>query len=95
MGTFRATPKVAEVRAEHLLTELLIHQGWDTRRPPNGDLLRQHEYKDHVHLLDVFVGISKKGGGGDALPEAILVGSARESVRHPGFIGFPRLGTSG
>ncbi len=73
MGTFRATPKVAEVRAEHLLTELLISQGWDTRRPPNGELLRQQEYKDHSHLLDVFVGISKSGGSGSGLPEAILV----------------------
>ena len=36
--------------AEVLLTELLASQGWDTRRPPNGEMLRQHEYKDHAHL---------------------------------------------
>lgn len=73
MGTRRAIPKVAEIRAEHLLTELLTSQGWDVRRPPNGEVLRQHEYKDHPHLLDVFVGISKSGRGGSGLPEAILV----------------------
>src|SRR5690606_34754876 len=47
-------------------------QGWDTRRPPNGDLLRQHEYKDHDHLAAVLRGISKSGKG-DGLPEAFLV----------------------
>src|SRR5579872_676049 len=73
MGTNRSAPKVAEIRAEHLLTELLVSQGWDVRRPPNGEVLRQHEYKDHPHLLDVFVGISKSGRGGSGLPEAILV----------------------
>ena len=65
--------RVAEVRSEHLLTELLTAQGWDIRRPPVGELLRQQEYKDHSHLLDAFRGRSKKGGGGDALPEAVLV----------------------
>jgi len=65
--------RVAEVRTEHLLTELLRAQGWDDRRPPNGELLRQQEYKDHQHLLDAFRGRSKKGGGGDALPEAVLI----------------------
>jgi type I restriction enzyme M protein len=65
--------RVAEVRAEHLLTELLEAQGWDTRRPPNGELLRQHEYKDHRHLFEIFRGSSKSGGKGDALPEAVLI----------------------
>jgi type I restriction enzyme M protein len=68
--------RVAEVRTELLLTELLTAQGWDVRRPPNGELLRQQEYKDHPHLLDAFKGRSKKGGGGDALPEAVLVDRA-------------------
>lgn len=63
--------RVAEVRAEHLLTELLMAQGWDCRRPPNGELLRQQEYKDHPHLKGIFA--SKSGGGGDGLPEAVLV----------------------
>ncbi len=70
--------RVAEVRAEHLLTDLLEVQGWDCRRPPAGELLRQQEYKDHPHLLDAFRGKSKSGGGGAALPEAVLVD--RESL---------------
>ena len=66
--------RVSEVRAEHLLTELFQAQGWDTRRPPNGELLRQHEYKDHAHLREVFRGRSKTAAGlGDGLPEAVLV----------------------
>ena len=67
--------RVAEVRTEHLLTELLESQGWDCRRPPAGELLRQHEYKDHGHLLEIFKGRSKTGTG-DGLPEAILVDRA-------------------
>ena len=70
------TARAAEVRTEVLLTELLKAQGWDDRRPPNGELLRQQEYKDHPHLLDIFKGRSKKGGGGDGLPEAVLVDRA-------------------
>lgn len=65
--------RIAEVRAEHLLTELLTAQGWDCRRPPNGEMLRQHEYKDHGHLEVIFKGKSKGPGGGDGLPEAVLV----------------------
>lgn len=65
--------RIAEVRAEHLLTELLTAQGWDTRRPPNGELLRQHEYKDHAHLIDAFKGRGKSKKGGDGLPEAVLI----------------------
>lgn len=68
-----ARARVAEVRAEHLLTELLTAQGWDTRRPPNGELLRQHEYKDHAHLRDVFLHRSKVTMIGHGLPEAVLV----------------------
>lgn len=66
-------PRIAEVRTEVLLTELLTAQGWETRRPPNGELLRQQEYKDYPHLLDAFKGRSKAKGGGDALPEAVLL----------------------
>ena len=64
--------RVAEVRAEELLTELLRSQGWDTRRPPAGEMLRQHEYKDHAHLAAILRGISKSGAG-DGKPEAFLV----------------------
>jgi predicted RNA methylase len=65
--------RIAEVRAEHLLTELLSVQGWGASRPPKGDLLRQQEYKDYPHLLEIFKGKSKSSGGGDGLPEALLV----------------------
>lgn len=65
--------RVAEVRSEHLLTELLSAQGWDCRRPPNGELLRQHEYKDHDHLREVFKNRSKVTAIGYGLPEAVVV----------------------
>lgn len=65
--------RVSEVRAEELVGELLVSQGWDTKRPPQGDLLRQQEYKDHEHLAEIFKGQSKRGGSGYGLPEAILV----------------------
>ena len=68
-----ARPRVSEVRAEHLLTELLASQGWDCRRPPNGEMLRQHEYKDHSHLRDVFLHRSKVTMIGHGLPEAVVV----------------------
>lgn len=68
-----ALPRVSEVRAEHLLTELLKAQGWDCRRPPNGELLRQQEYKDHSHLRDVFLHRSKVTMIGHGLPEAVVV----------------------
>lgn len=68
-----ARPRVSEVRAELLLTELLHVQGWDIRRPPNGEMLRQHEYKDHSHLRNVFLHKSKVTMIGHGLPEAVLV----------------------
>lgn len=68
-----ARSRVSEVRAEHLLTELLKAQGWDCRRPPNGEMLRQHEYKDHTHLRDVFLHKSKVTMIGHGLPEAVMV----------------------
>lgn len=67
------TERIAEVRAEELLTELLRSQGWDLRKPPNGEMLRQQEYKDYPHLLEILRGISKSGGTGDGKPEAFLV----------------------
>ena len=65
--------RISEIRAEHLLTEMLVSQGWDTRKPTTGDLLRQQEYRDHPHLVEVLQGRGKAGRGGDALPEGILV----------------------
>ena len=64
--------RIAEVRAEHLLTELLSAQGWEASRPPRGDLLRQQEYKDFPHLLEIFKGKKQVRGrrgrfaGGDS-----------------------------
>lgn len=72
--------RVAEVRAEHLLTELLTAQGWGVQSPPRGELLRQQEYKDYPHLLDIFRGNSKSAKGGDGLPEAILVDDSNEPL---------------
>lgn len=72
--------RVAEVRAEHLLTELLSAQGWNTLSPPKGDLLRQQEYKDFPHLFDIFKGNSKSSRGGDGLPEAVLVDENMEPL---------------
>lgn len=68
-----AKVRVSEVRAEHLITELLASQGWDCRRPPNGEMLRQQEYKDHSHLRDVFLHRSKVTMIGHGLPEAVIV----------------------
>lgn len=65
--------RIAEVRAEDLLIDLLQAQGWDVRKPPAGEMLRQHEYKDHPHLLEILRGISKSGGPGDGRPEGFLV----------------------
>ena len=47
-----ATARVAEVRSYSLIEELLSTQGWDLRRPPQGDVLAQHEYKDYESLKD-------------------------------------------
>jgi len=65
--------RVAEVRTENLLTEMLNARGWDTRRPPAGETLRQHEYKDQAHLRDIFLGRSKVRAIGHALPEAVVL----------------------
>lgn len=72
--------RVAEVRAEHLLTELLTAQGWSTQSPPKGELLRQQEYKDFPQLFDIFRGNSKTARGGDGMPEALLVDESMQPL---------------
>lgn len=67
--------RVSERRTEHLLGEILTAQGWDLRRPPQGDLLRQQEYKAFPALAEIFKAASKTGAG-SGLPEAILVDKA-------------------
>lgn len=55
-----------------MLNDLLDSQGWDRRRPPQGDLLFQHEYKSHADLADALAKASKKGSG-PGVPEAIIL----------------------
>lgn len=67
-----ATRRVSERRTEHLLNDLLISQGWDLRRPPQGDLLLQQEYRSFIELAEALSKASKKGTG-SGVPEAILM----------------------
>ena len=62
----------SERRAEHLLNDLLVSQGWDLRRPPHGDVLLQHEYRAHPELLEALAGASKTGAGA-GVPEVIIM----------------------
>ena len=64
--------RAAEVRAEELLTELLRAQGWDPRRPPVGEMLRQHEYRAYPAIAERLLTASKSGAA-FGVPEAILV----------------------
>lgn len=64
--------RAAEVRAEELLCELLRAQGWDPRRPPAGELLRQHEYRSYSSIAERLLSASKSGGA-HGVPEAILI----------------------
>jgi hypothetical protein len=67
--------RVSERRSEHLLNDLLQSQGWDIRRPLQGDVLFQQEYRNHPDLADLLARASKSGEGG-GIPEAILVDRA-------------------
>lgn len=67
-----AAKRVSERRAEHLLNDLLISHGWDLRRPPQGDLLLQNEYRAYVDLTEALAKASKSGFGA-GFPEAILM----------------------
>lgn len=70
--------RTSERRAEHLLNDLLVSQGWDPRRPPSGDVLLQNEYRAYPEITEALAGSSKTGQG-YGVPEAILVD--RESAR--------------
>lgn len=61
----------SERRAELLLNDLLTSQGWDLRRPPQGDLLLQNEYRHYPELREALFSASKSGKG-HGVPEAIL-----------------------
>lgn len=64
--------RVAEVRSERLIEELLGSQGWDLRKPPAGDILAQQEYKDYPSLREALATCSKSGPGA-GIPEYVLV----------------------
>jgi type I restriction enzyme M protein len=72
MAAATAAKRLSERRAEHLLNDLLVSQGWDLRRPPQGDLLLQHEYRSNIELAEALAKASKKGDG-PGVPEAILI----------------------
>lgn len=73
-----ATKRSSERRAEHLLNDLLESQGWDLRRPPQGDLLLQYEYRNFPDIADALAKASKKGEG-HGVPEAILIDRETQS----------------
>lgn len=64
--------RASERRSERLLDDLLESQGWDTRRPPAGDVLVQHEYRAFPDIADALSKASKSGHG-SGIPEAIII----------------------
>jgi type I restriction enzyme M protein len=62
----------SERRSEHLLNDLLDAQGWDRRRPPQGDVLFQSEYRGFPELVAILKNASKSGTGA-GIPEALLI----------------------
>ena len=64
--------KYSEHRAELVLNDLLLSQGWDVRRPPHGDLLLQQEYRAYPDLQRLLSAASKTGSG-HGIPEALLI----------------------
>ncbi|MGH8012896.1 MAG: HsdM family class I SAM-dependent methyltransferase [Candidatus Binataceae bacterium] len=65
--------RLAEVRTYSLIEEMLTAQGWDLRRPPAGDVLAQHEYKDLPALKKALEASGKSRKGGAGIPEYIVV----------------------
>lgn len=74
-----ATARRSERRAERLLVDLLLTQGWDIRKPPHGNLFVQGEYRDESALREALARASKSGQGG-GIPEAVLVDPTDGSV---------------
>lgn len=74
------TKRASERRSEHLLNDLLLTQGWNLRRPPQGDCLFQHEYRSFPELSEILSNASKTGNGA-GIPEALLVDrSSKEAI---------------
>lgn len=71
---------LSETRTEKLVVDLLDVQGWNTAKPPKGNLLRHNEYRCHPRLKQLFTGRSKQGTG-DGYPDFLLVDSACASVQ--------------
>ncbi len=67
-----ALKRISERRSEHLLNDLLSSQGWELRRPPNGDMLYQSEYRNYPELAQALASASKSGRR-HGIPEAIIL----------------------
>ena len=63
----------SESRAEAIASELLSIRGWKAARPPKGNLLWKNEYRDYPHLMEALSGRGKRGRGGDAYPDFIVM----------------------
>lgn len=64
---------ISEIRAEDAARELLAIRGWDTARPPKGNLVRRNEYHDYPFLAETLANASKAGTGGRGYPDFIVV----------------------
>ena len=71
-----AVVRSSETRAEGVASELFTIRGWNVAHPPKGNLLWKNEYRDYPQLLEALEGRGKKGKGGDAYPDFILVNRA-------------------
>ncbi|MFH1599623.1 MAG: N-6 DNA methylase [Pseudomonadota bacterium] len=69
----------SERRTEHLLNELLTTQGWQTRKPPAGDLLVQNEFTAYPEIAELLAQASKTGKS-IGYPEGLLVDNASMRV---------------
>lgn len=65
----------SETRTEDIARELLTVRGWDSKRPPKGNLLRQNEYRKYSHLIEAFANASKSGDG-PGYPDFLVVDSS-------------------
>src|ERR1035437_4447536 len=63
---------LSETRTEDTIMDLLYIQGWETARPPKGNVIRRNEYKGFTQFDAVFTGRSKSGSG-DAFPDFLIV----------------------
>lgn len=69
---------LSERRTEDAVLDLLNIQGWETSRPPKGQLVRLNEHKALAHLEAIFKGKSKTGSG-DGYPDFLLLSTDRST----------------